>query len=79
MIEPVSEDRAALMFLRVAVFHLASCWDALNRAEGELGEIIEVSDICSFAGDVGNPNEAMHVDDDVVRQWVDFITKRREA
>jgi hypothetical protein len=79
MIEPVSKDKAALMFLRIAVFHLASCWDALARVESESDSIIEVSDICSFAGDVDNPNDAMHVDDDVVRQWLDFIKVRREA
>lgn len=72
------KESSAMLMLRAAVFHLASCWDCLSAVESECDVFIEVNDISSFAGDVVDPDDAMHIDDSTVREWLDLIKKRME-
>lgn len=64
-----AEERAqAVGHLRQAVFHLASCWDALRDAEvlveAERGDDVEINeeDISGIASDIGDdPSEAFQL------------------
>lgn len=64
-------------YLRAAVFHLLSCWDALNRAENAAGVALEVGDIEEIACGLVDPGEAMRADDATVRRWLDEIRVER--
>jgi hypothetical protein len=62
-------------YMRAAVFHLLSCWDALNRAESSSGVGIEIGDIEEIACGLVDPRDAMNADDATVRNWIDAINE----
>lgn len=48
--------------LQEAVYHLASCWDALRAAEDVIGDEIEVDDINGATSNVSDPGEAYRLE-----------------
>lgn len=52
--------------IRDAVFHLASCWDALREAEVLAGVDIETADIEALAGDCGDAGDAFDLSSETI-------------
>jgi hypothetical protein len=78
MSELLRDGAETCRYMRAAVFHLLSCWDALNRAEQATGVCIDVGDIEEIACGLVGPGDAMHADDETVRAWIDAIKQEQE-
>jgi hypothetical protein len=75
MSELMRDGAETCRYMRAAVFHLLSCWDALNRAESSSGVGIEIGDIEEIACGLVDPRDAMNADDATVRNWIDAINE----
>lgn len=61
--ELTADERAeAIQHLRDAVFHLASCWDALREVETITEGEVETDAIECVTGDVNEPVDALESD-----------------
>ena len=68
------EDRTELCnHVRTAMYHMASCWDALRQAENILEEEIETDDISGITCGIDDPAEAFEIPD------VDILDNIQEA
>ena len=69
-----AEDRRAIADdVREAIFHLASAWDALGRAERAIEEDIETDSISAITSDVVEPEDAYALSDDAVLEVLEAI------
>ena len=55
--------QTAVRKIRLAMYHLAHCWDDLRKAEGLTGYEIETDHIEELVGEIGEPAEAFGIDD----------------
>jgi hypothetical protein len=70
-----AEDKADFCsHIKTAMFHLASCWDALREAECLVGGGIETDDISGLTSEVTDPSEAYKTSDsDVLEALMEVV------
>lgn len=74
------EERAeARTALKDAIYHLTSCWDALNSLEGILGVTVESSDIDSMAFGIGSPGDAYQLETAELDEQLDSLLEEESA
>lgn len=65
--------------LKNAVFHLASCWDALGELEGILGGEVETDEISGITSNVGSdPAEAFQLDAEELDEFLNSIESEED-
>lgn len=60
--------------LRSAIYHLASCWDALRNVENVVKIDIETDEIECCAGDVTDPFDAFKKKLDDILDWMEIAS-----
>ena len=74
------EERAAFdAHLRTALYHLLAHWDAMREMESIADITVETEDLSDLAGSLGEPGEALTLEQEIVDEVADGLLASEEG
>lgn len=76
---PADDKLEFCSHVREAIFHLASCWDALRQAESMIEGDIETKSISEITSNIDDPEDAFAIDDKEIEEALAGVLEESEG